>query len=104
MLACLGFNRKYNIKSLLKSKFKESIPDIIYYNHRSDGTLPGRTKSYFTKYDIRTINNLIVTNVLGCIYKVKHFQLELLQSVRKKLQKMCPVQVQHNHDTMAYLI
>ena len=35
------------------------IPGFINYRYRTDGTLPGHTKSSFTKYDILTIHNVI---------------------------------------------
>ena len=71
---------------------REVIPGFINYRYRSDGTLPGHTKSYFTKYDILTIHNVIVTNALVFMHKVRHFPLELPQSVRKTIPENAPVQ------------
>ena len=67
------------------------ILGFINYRYRSDGTPPGHTKSYFTKYDIITIHNVIVTNALVFMHKVRHFPLELPQSVRKTIPENATV-------------
>ena len=82
-----GFSAKANIESLFRAQKKGMravIPGFINYRYRSDGTLPGHTKSYFTKYDILTIHNVIVANALVFMHKVRHFPLELPLSVKKK--------------------
>ena len=90
-----GFSAKANIELLFRAQKKGMravIPGFINYRYRSDGTLPGHTKSYFTKYDILTIHNVIVTNALVFMHKVRHFPLELPQSVRKTIPENAPVQ------------
>ena len=49
------------------------IPGFITIDieYRSDGTLPGHTKSYFAKYDILTIQNVIVLNALVFMHKAR---------------------------------
>ena len=59
------------------------IPGFINYRYISDGTLPGHTKSYFAKYDILTIQNVIVLNALLFMHKARHFPLDLPRSVKK---------------------
>ena len=60
------------------------VPGFINYKYRSDGTLPGHTKSYFAKYDIFTIHNVIVLNALVFMHKARHFPLDFPRSVIKK--------------------
>ena len=67
------------------------IPGFINYRYRSDGTLPGHTKSYFTKYGILTIHNVIILNALVFMHKVRHFPLELPRSVRKTIAENVPL-------------
>ena len=54
-----GFWAEANIESLFRAQKKGMravIPGYINYRYLPDGTLPGHTKSYFTKYDILTIH------------------------------------------------
>ena len=76
------------------------IPGFINYRYRSDGTLPGHTKSYFAQYDILTIQNVIVLNALIFMHKAKHFQLDLPRSVRKTVAENSPLQVQDMNRVM----
>ena len=62
---------------------RAAITGFINYRYRSDGTLSGHTKSYFAKYDIFTIQNVIVLNALVCMHKARHFLLDLPRPVRK---------------------
>ena len=71
-----GFSTKTNIESLFrvqKKGMQAVIPGLIHYRYRSDGTLPGHTKSYFAKYDILTIPSVIVLNALVFLHKARHF-------------------------------
>ena len=67
------------------------VPGFINYRYRSDGTLPGHTKSYFAKYDILTIQNVIVLNALVFVHKTRHFPLDLPRSVRKTIAENSPL-------------
>ena len=49
------------------------IPGFINYRYRSDG----HTKSCFAKYDILTIQNVIVLNALVFMHKARNFPLDL---------------------------
>ena len=74
-----GFSTTTNIDSLFtaqKKYMRSVIPGFINYRHRSDG----HTKSYFTKYDILTIQNVIVLNALAFMHKAKHFPHDLPRS------------------------
>ena len=89
-----GFSAKSNIESLFRAQKKAMravIPGFINYRYRSDGTLPGHTKSYFAKYDILTIQNVIVLNALVFMHKVRHFPLDLPRSVRKTVAGNSPL-------------
>ena len=66
-----GFSTKPNIESLFRAQkqgIRAVIPGFINYRYRSDSTLPGHTKSYLAKYDILTIQNVIVLNALICMH------------------------------------
>ena len=67
------------------------VPGFINYRYRSDGTLPGHTKSHFAKYDILTIQNVIVLNALVFVHKTRHFPLDLPRSVRKTIAENSPL-------------
>ena len=57
-----GFSTKTIIELLFrvqKKGMRVVIPGFINYRNRSDGTLPGHTKSYFAKYYILSIQNVI---------------------------------------------
>ena len=89
-----GFSTKTNIDSLFRTQKKGMravIPGFINYRYRSDGTLPGHTKSYFAKYDILTIQNVIVLNALVFMHKARHFPLDLPRSVRKTVAEKSPL-------------
>ena len=60
------------------------------YRYRSDSTLPGHTKSYFAKYDILSIQNVIVLNALVFMRKARHFPLDLPRSVIKTIAENSP--------------
>ena len=88
-----GFSTTTNIDSLFtaqKKYMRSVIPGFINYKHRSDGTLPGHTKSYFTKYDILTIQNVIVLNALALMHKARNFPLDLPRSVWKTVAENSP--------------
>ena len=89
-----GFSTKTNIDSLFKTQKKGMravIPGFIKYEYRSDGTLPGHTKSYFAKYYILTIQNVIVLNALVFMHQARHFPLDLPRSVRKTVAENSPL-------------
>ena len=91
-----GFSTITNIESLFRAQKKGMravIPGIINYRYRyrSDSTLPGHTKSYFAKYDILTIQNVIVLNALVFMHKARHFPLDLLLSVRRTVAENSPL-------------
>ena len=84
-----GFSAKTNIDSLFRTQKKGMravVPGFINYRYRSDGTLPGHTKLHFAKYDILTIQNVIVLNALVFVHKTRHFPLDLPRSVRKTIE------------------
>ena len=88
-----GFSAKSNIESLFriqKKAMRAVIPGFINYKYRSDGTLPGHTKSYFTKYDILTIHNVIALNTLVFLHKVRNCPLQLPRSVRGTIADNAP--------------
>ena len=89
-----GFSAKTNIDSLFRAQKKGMravVPGFINYRYRSDGTLPGHTKSHFAKYDILTIQNVIVLNALVFVHKTRHFPLDLPRSVRKTIAENSPL-------------
>ena len=79
----MGFCAKANIESLFRAQKKNAcwqsypVSPITDIDLWAFGTLPGHTKSYFTKFDTPTIHNVPVTNALVFIDKVRHFPLEL---------------------------
>ena len=58
------------------------VPGLINYRYRVDGTLPGHTKAHFSKFDILTVQSVIVLNSLIFIHKIRHVPQALPQSVR----------------------
>ena len=97
-----GFSTKTNIDSLFRTQKKGMrlvVPGLLTID--IDLTLPGHTKSYFVKYDILTIQNVIVLNALVFMHKARHFPLDLPRSVRKTVaEKIRPSQVQHMNRVM----
>ena len=82
------------------------IPGFINYRYRSDGTLPDHTKSYFAKYDIFTIQNVIVLNALVFelfMHKARHFPLDLPPSVRKTVAENSPIPGATNESSNEWL-
>ena len=89
-----GFSTKTNIESLFRAQKKGKrafIPGFINYRYRSGGTLTGHTKSYFAKYDILTLQNVIVLNALVFMHKARHFPLDLPRSMRKTVAENWPL-------------
>ena len=74
----------YASSYIINKKIKNNKKNKKNYRYRSDGTLPGHTKSYFAKYDILTIQTVIVLNALVFMHKARHFPLDLPRSVRKQ--------------------
>ena len=96
-----GFSAKSNIESLFtaqKKGMRAIVPGFINYRFRLDGTLPGHTKAYFSKYDILTVHSVIVLNALIFIHKIKHFPLALPRSIRLTVAENAP-QPGDTHDT-----
>ena len=89
-----GFTAKTNIEMLFtaqKKGIRAIVPGFINYRYRLDGTLPGHTKTYFKKYDILTVQSVIVLNTLIFMHKIRHFPLLLPQSVRLTVAENAPL-------------
>ena len=96
-----GFSAKSNIESLFtaqKKGIRAIVPGFINYRYRLDGTLPGHTKSYFSKYDILTVHSIIVLNTLIFIHKTRHFPQTLPSSIRLLIAENAPLPGD-THDT-----
>ena len=75
-----------------KKGMRAVMPGFINNRYRSDGiTLPGYTKSYFAKYYLLTIQNVIVLNALVFMHKARHFPLDLPRSLRKSVAENSPL-------------
>ena len=102
-----GFSTKYHIlihySGHNKKGMREVIPGFINYRYRSDGTLLGQTKSYFAKYDILTIQNVIVLNALVFMHKARHFPLDLQRSGRKTIAENSPLPGATNESSNEWL-
>ena len=87
-----GFAAKSHINSLLtgqKKGLRATVPGFTS-NYYKDGALPTPTKPLFDKYKILTIHNIIVTNALLLMHRVRHFPDSLPQSVRETIATNAP--------------
>ena len=85
-----GFAAKSHIDSLF-SKQKTGMRAIIegkVFTKYEDGKLPTRTKSFFNKYKILSVHNIIA---LVFIHKLNHFPDMLPESVRDTISQNRPV-------------
>ena len=88
-----GFAAKSHIDSLF-SKQKTGMRAIIegkVFTKYEDGKLPTRTKSFFNKYKILSVHNIITKNALVFIHKLNHFPDMLPESVRDTISQNRPV-------------
>ena len=89
-----GFSAKSNIESLFtaqKKGMRAIVPGFINYRYRIDGTLPGHTKAYFSKFDILTVQSVIVLNTLIFMHRIRHVPQALPQSVRLTVAENAPL-------------
>ena len=88
-----GFTAKSNIDTLFskqKKGIRAVVPGFINYRYR-DGTLPDHTKPFFNKYNILTVQGVIVLNALLFIHKVKHFPRSLPMSLTNTIPHNIPI-------------
>ena len=65
------------------------MPGFVNYQYR-DGSLPDHTKPSFSKYNILTVQGVIVLNALLFIHKVKHFPRSLPLSLTNTIPENIP--------------
>ena len=80
----LGFrlNRILNYYTVHCTGMRAKVTGLINYRYRIDGTLPGHTKAYFGKFNMLTVQSVIVFITVIFMHRVRHVSQALPQSVR----------------------
>ena len=95
-----GFSAKSYIEKLFRAQKKglrAIIPGYIQYSYK-DGITAGHTKSFFTEYNILSVQGVIVANALLFMIKKTYLPFSLPDSVRGTISDDSPV-IGSNHTT-----
>ncbi len=100
-----GFAVKSNIESLFtaqKKGLRAAMPGYVDYFYK-DGVTPSHTKQSFNDMNILTVHNVIATNALTFIHKVRNFPESLPTSVRTTIAHDAPKQGDNHEDCKCWL-
>jgi hypothetical protein len=87
-----GFCCRSNIETLFRKQkigIRAVVPGFINYKYK-DGITPGHTKSYFSKFKILTIQNVVALNTLLLMHKIYNIPKLLPRSICMTISEESP--------------